>query len=145
MNFYDFVFGKGKAFLMTLLFRVDLPDTTPTPEELEKEEYLIRIPVPNSESTLKVITKIMVAIIHGMLLHCCRDTSNSSCVYIHTRLTIVIKCNGLCRTIVNENAAIPSGGKELADYLAKFDSRIESKISSLLVAATLPLVDGDNQ
>ena len=57
---------------------------------------------------------------------------------------IIIKCNGIRRTIFDENAAIPSGAKELADYLAKFDLSIESKISSLLVAATLPLVGGDD-
>ena len=88
MNFYDFVFGKGKVFLLTLLLSFDPPDKTPTLEEMEK--YLIRIPVPNSENALKLATKMMVAIIHGMLLHCCRDTSSPSCIYKHSHLTIIL-------------------------------------------------------
>lgn len=138
MSFYDFVFGKGKVLLLTLLLGIDLPDTTP-----KLGEYLIRIPVPNSENALKVVTKMLVAIIHGMLLHSCRDTSNPSCIYKHMRLAITIKCNNVHRTIIDENAAIPSGAKELMSYLDKFDSRIEARIQSLLIAATLPLVDGD--
>lgn len=112
-------------------------------EPVELSPYAVLVPIPNSEGVLTLRTYMLMGVIEGLLLHQFRDFSVATYETRLSHLVIELSCNNIRHQVLDINAAVPVSEAELDEWLEKTCKCMPSKVSNLLVAATLPLIGGN--
>ena len=108
--------------------------------EVNKKSFPVAISFPLNMNEVKSTVERIYGTLDGILLHNFRNFSVTTFQTVLGHLTIEAECNGIHKTIIDDNYAVPVSETELSDWIEKTCKPFPNAVRNLLFEVALSLL-----